>query len=488
MEAVSRHEGDKMVRPGAADALRGTCRPRSRPHGTRAAKGSGRVVHTVVTPPKPNDPTKAGTIDLQPRRNARRHDSLHTGAGPSHYSCAGTNRKPHVRVILFKGRSTYDALRVFVDELHTGFVQAGHEALVVDAAAESDVGPVLLRFAAEGPVGLVFSFNILGDTRDHRGRSLGEMVNAPHVIHFVDYPLTHLERLEAIPASASLLVVDGSHVDAIRSIYGPQRFASVGFCPHGAGGETVSPAGDPAAFASERPIPILFVGTLGRPQPPIWQSRPPRIQAVYNAAVDIALAAEFLPALDALDAAMASFGLDPAAPQFADFRKSATYVHEHVRVQRRFQLLAAAKALGLPLQVYGRGFDQALHFYSGITYGGEVDFSAALALMARSRVVLNVNANFGAGSHERPLCALNAGAAAATDYSSFYAAHFNDGEEIAMYHWRDLETGLARIGQLAEDPAAALAMAQAGQKKVAAAHLWRHRVDAIIAAAEPARG
>ncbi len=392
-----------------------------------------------------------------------------------------------MRVILFKGRSTYDALRVFVDELHAGFVQAGHEALIVDAVAESDVGPVLLRFAAAGPVGLVFSFNILGDTRDRDGRSLGEIVGAPHVIHFVDYPLTHLNRLEAIPSRASLLVVDHSHVDAIRSIYGPQRFACVGFCAHGASGETATPSKDPAAFASERSIPILFVGTLGRPEPPIWQNRPHRIQAIYNAAVEIALAQEFLPALDALDAAMASFGLDPAEAPFADFRKTATYVHEHVRMRRRFQFLAAAKALGLPMLVIGRGFDPDVHFYPGATYGGEVDFATALAFMARSRVVLNVNANFGAGSHERPLCALNAGAAAATDYSSFYAAHFSDGEEIAMYRWCDLDAGLARIAQLAEDPAAAFAMAQAGQKKVAAAHRWRHRVDAIIAAAERAR-
>jgi hypothetical protein len=391
-----------------------------------------------------------------------------------------------LRVILFKGRSTYDALRVFVDELQAGFVQAGHEALVVDAAAESDVGPVLLRFAAEGPVGLVFSFNILGDTRDYRGRYLGEMVGAPHVIHFVDYPLTHLERLEAIPACASLLVVDRSHVDAVRSTYGPQRFASVGFCPHGAGGETIS-VDDPAAFASQRSIPILFVGTLGRPQPPIWQNRSPRIQAVYKAAVDMALAQEFLPALDALDAAMASFGLDPLAPQLADFRKTATFVHEEVRGRRRLQFLAAAKSVGLPMHVIGRGFDPELHGYPGLTYGGEVDFSVALALMAQARLVLNVNANFGAGSHERPLCALNAGAAAATDYSSFYAAHFVDGEEIAMYRWRDLEAGLARIAVLAEDPAAAFALAQAGQKKVAAEHRWRHRVDTIIAAAEQAR-
>jgi spore maturation protein CgeB len=107
--------------------------------------------------------------------------------------------------------------------------------------------------------------------------------------------------------------------------------------------------------------------------------------------------------------------------------------------------------------------------------------------MARSRVVLNVNANFGAGSHERPLCGMNAGAAAASDVSAFYAANFKVGEEIALYRWRDLEAGLAAVAELAKDAEAAFAMAQAGQRRVVAEHRWINRVETVIAAAEAAR-
>jgi hypothetical protein len=250
----------------------------------------------------------------------------------------------------------------------------------------------------------------------------------------------------------------------------------VGFSAHAAIGPTVSPGDDPSAFASGRPIPILFSGTFYKPQVPKWQQMPKGVQKVYEAAVEIALSREWIPALDALDLAMSSLGLDPKDKDFAEFRKTATYVHEHVRVHRRFQLLNAAKSIGLPLHVFGKGYDRDLYRYKNVTYGGEADLREVLALMARTRVVLNVNANFGAGSHERPLSALNAGAATASDYSSFYSSQFNEGEEIALYRWRDLETGLASIARLADDHEAAFAMALAGQRRVSAEHKWvNHR-------------
>jgi hypothetical protein len=261
--------------------------------------------------------------------------------------------------------------------------------------------------------------------------------------------------------------VDPSHVDAIRSTYGSDRFGYVGFSAHGAIGETVSPGADPTVFAADRPIPILFLGTFYKPQAPGWRNLPSNVQKIYEAAVEIALANEWTPALDAIDSVLHSAGID--------------------------QLLNAAASMGLPLHIFGKGYDEDLHRYKNLTYGGDVDLPVALKLMAQSRVVLNINANFGAGSHERPLSALNAGAAAASDHSSFYASHFKAGEEIALYRWRDLEAGLASIAQLAKQPEAAFAMAQAGQRRTVAEHMWINRVGTIVAAADhvrsgPARG
>ena len=394
-----------------------------------------------------------------------------------------------MRAILIKGPSAYDALGAFVGELAIAFDAAGHEPIIVDATAGvgADFYPTLERHAAAGAIGLVFSFNIFGDIRDDRGRAIGDIVDAPHVIQFVDYPPSHLDRLENTSPNAALLVVDQSHVDTILATYGPNRFGYVGFSPHAAVGATVSAGADPASFVAARSIPILFSGTFQEPDEARWAHMPSGVQWIYEAAFEIALAAEWMPALTALDAAIAAFGLDPNDKQFADFRKTTTYVHEYVRIYRRSQLLNTARAIGLPLYVVGKGYEGRLAAYPNLTHGGELDFAEVLERMASSRVVLNVNANFGAGSHERPLSALKAGAAVASDHSSFYASHFKPWEEMAFYRWRDLEAGLARVAAVANDPEAAFAMAWAGQRRVVAEHGWIHRVAGIVAAAEQAR-
>ena len=391
-----------------------------------------------------------------------------------------------MRVVLIKGQSAYGALRVFLDSLAEAFLQRGYEPVVIDLTTPNALATINEE-AAKGATALVFSFCILGEFRDGQGRSLSQIFRAPHVIQHVDYPLTHSGRLDQTPAETALLLIDKSHVNAVHSVYGEQRFAHVAFSPHAAIGSPSPLEESPSAFAEARPIPILFTGTFYKPGPAPWEKMPSGVKAIFEKAVEAALAAEWMPALDALDEALKGRGLDPADPAVAPIRKLATFVHEHVRTHRRFELLKAAAKIGLPLHIYGKGYDRDLYRFKNVTFGGEADLNQVVNLMKQSRVVLNINANFGAGSHERPLTALMAGAVAATDYSGFYAEHFEEGKDIAFYRWKALQTDLAAIGDLSENPAAALEMVRAGQPRVVAEHRWINRIDAILSAAEASR-
>ena len=392
-----------------------------------------------------------------------------------------------MRVILIKGQSAYGALPMFVDNLGEAFAQRGYEPIIIDLMEGASALAAIKAEASTGSVALVFTFCILGEYRDEQGRSLSQIFNAPHVVQHVDYPLTQSGRLDGTAAETALLVVDKTHVDAIKSVYGEDRFAHVAFSPHAAIGSPTPLEESPEAFAKSRPIPILFTGTFYKPVPPPWEKFPSAVKSIFQSAVDRALAVEWMAALDALDASLRDGGLDPTAPDIALIRKLATYVHEHVRAHRRYQLLKAAAKVGLPIHIYGKGYDRQLYRFKNVTFGGEADLQQAIGLMKQSRVVLNINANFGAGSHERPLTALLAGAVGATDYSRFYAAHFVEGREIAIYRWKSLEVDLASIGALSENPAAALDMVRAGQPKVAAEHRWSNRVDSILKAADVAK-
>ena len=392
-----------------------------------------------------------------------------------------------MRALLIKGKSSYDVLRLFTDDLAAAFRGMGWTVEILDLEIEAHLRRPLDSYAGDAPVDLIFSFGIFGETVFRDGMFIGDIVGAPHIIQYVDYPLSHLTRLDQTSPRAGLLMVDESHVAAIRSLYGPDRFAAVGFSPHAAVGPTVSPGATPEAFAAARPIRILFPGTSYGAAPAGWRDLPQGVRKVFEQAVEIALASDWTAPLDALDQAMTSAGLDPANPDFAAFRKLATYVHEHVRAVRRRQLLDAVIRLGLPVHLVGKGHDTDLARHKNLTLLGEARFDEVLALMAGSRVVLNANANFGAGSHERPLTASNAGAVAATDGSAFYDANFEAGAEMAIFRWTGLEEDLAGIGALAENPAAALAIAKAGQRRVVTGHLWMHRVAGVIAAAEQVR-
>ena len=393
-----------------------------------------------------------------------------------------------MRVVLFKGPSQYDGTRTFIDELAAAFDARGYRSAVFDLAGVDDVEAAIAAAAADPsagtPTALVLSINILGEHRDRQGRGMAEIFGAPHVVLFVDYILSLASRLRATPETTALLSVDPTQAEGVKSIFGSERFAAVDFCPHGAVGEP-APDADADAFAARRDIAILWSGSFQKPGEPIWATQAPSVRKLYDDAVDLALSVEWMPPLEALDQVLRAHGADPANPALQTARCDACHIDARVRVIRRFEMISTLARSGLPLTICGAGWDSA--DLPNANRLGPVSMPAAVALMRRARVVLNTNGNFGAGAHERPLSALLAGAAALSDVSRFYAEAVVEGQDMAFYRWKALDVGIETLARLAGDPDAAFSIAQAGGAKVARAHRWAHRLDAILGAAGAAR-
>jgi hypothetical protein len=391
-----------------------------------------------------------------------------------------------MRAVFIKGPSRYDTTRLFTDELAAAFTRRGHEAVVVDAMGQADLGAAL-RAAAKVPTDLVHTIGCLGDAKALVGQSLGELFAAPHVLHHVDYPLSHRAQMEATAAETAILTVDPSHVEAVRAAFGPDRFAHVAFCPHAAIGAPMELDPDIDAYIQTRPIPILFAGAFPAAGPAPWAEEMASVRAVFDNALAMALADAFMPALEALDDALWHIGEDPEDPRHERMRRYAGWVHDQVRHTRRRQLLDAAGAAGLPVFCIGAGFEGWIEQYRSFRLGPPMGLADAAALMRRARVVLNANANLGQGSHERPLTAMLAGAAVATD-GAWWDETFADGRDLMLYRWTDLDAGLARLAALMDDPEATWRMGAFGQATAATAHRADHRVDAVIAAARVVGG
>ncbi|PZQ60169.1 MAG: hypothetical protein DI570_14900 [Phenylobacterium zucineum] len=150
-----------------------------------------------------------------------------------------------------------------------------------------------------------------------------------------------------------------------------------------------------------------------------------------------------------------------------------------MRKTRRTEFVKAVAKIGVPLHICGLGWEPHLYRFKNASYEGAVEMSRMVELMRRSRVVLNTNVNFGAGSHERPFSASLAGAATFTDHSRYYEEAFAPGE-IAMFRWKDLVGGMADLKALANDPARAFEMGRAAKARAIAEHTWARRLPRIL--------
>jgi hypothetical protein len=392
-----------------------------------------------------------------------------------------------MRILTIKGQSQYGGTRLFADQAAAAFQRRGHEVEILDVGDTGDAGPRILAHAPTASADLIFTINIAGEFRDSLGRTLSDLYGAPHVVWHTDYIFSQVARLKATPTSTAVLLVDPTQVEGVKSVYGEDRFDHIDFFPHPAVGEPAPDDATLAQFLERRPIEVLWSGSFQKPEAP-WAGVEGPARQVFQDALDLALALEWIPPLEALDTVLVSRGLDLSDPAIAGAREAAALVDVEVRRARRFEFLKAVAKTGVPLRICGLGWESQLYRFKNAVYEGPVEMTRMAELMARSRLVLNTNGNFGAGSHERPFSASLAGAATFSDLSRYYAQVFEPGANIELFHWKDLAGGMAKLQALAADPERCFEYARSAKALTLAGHTWDAQVDQILAAGEAVRG
>ena len=392
-----------------------------------------------------------------------------------------------MRILMMKGQSQYGGTRLFCDHAAAAFGRRGHQVEMLDLGAVANGGPLVLEHAAGGArYDLIFTINIAGEFKDSLGRTLPDLFGGPHVVWHTDYILSQTARLHGTPKSTAMLLVDPTQVDAVRAIHGADRFDHIGFFPHPAVGEPAPDDPTVEAFIAQRPIEVLWSGGFQKPEQP-WAGFVGPARPVRQDALDLALSVEWIPPHEALDAVLKARGLDLSDPDLRGAREAAGFVDLEVRKTRRFEFLKAVARTDVPVRICGAGWQDQLHRFKNAVFEGPVEMTRMAELMGQSRLVLNTNGNFGAGSHERPFSASVAGAATFSDYSRYYGEVLKAGENIELFRWKDLDAGMAALSALAADPERCFRYARAAKAETLAHHTWDRRIDLILAAGEAVR-
>ncbi|MBU1383624.1 MAG: glycosyltransferase [Alphaproteobacteria bacterium] len=384
-------------------------------------------------------------------------------------------------ILIMKGQSQYEGTRTFADLAADAMRRAGHEVVVDDLTVAANLRERIEELALQYRPDLLFTINILGEFRSEE-RTLAGLFRAPHVLWHTDYVFNHTERLVRTAAETALLMVDPTQIEGVHSVFGAARHPNITFFPHPAACEPAPDDADLDAYAA-RPIPLLWSGTCHRPEIP-WKQSPPKVQKLFETALDHALKVEWAPPHEILDRVLADAGVDLSDPANAGSRTACRHIDTVVRTTRRFAFVKALAKTGLPVTICGDNWKDQLYRFKNVTYLGPQPMPKVVELMRQSRVVLNNNGNFGGGSHERPFTILLSGALPFTDTSRYYEQVFEDGEDIAMFRWMDLPTGLDRLRRLIDHPEEAYPMVQKGKAKALRDHTWDARLPIIFAAAE----
>lgn len=377
-------------------------------------------------------------------------------------------------VVILKGQSQYGAIRLLMDQFAAALAADGHTPLTLDFMDAA--WPQALEAIAARPEkpAFLFAMNIGLDVRVS-GLALDRILGAPLVCQIVDHPGFHLERLNAAPAEAIILTIDRTHAAFIDMMYGPGRFRAVACLPSGGS----VPAG-PVPPQTARDIPILFTGTLRKGGETPWANLPKPERALLDETLARTLAEDAISVEAALRAALAARGLEGDAEIFKAMLPAMAHVANAVHTERRFQCMKTLAKAGLPVHVYGKGWDGQMYRFKSFTFGGEGEAAETHGLLARTQIALNTNTHFIAGGHDRVFTAMAHGAAVVSDESSYYAEAFAPGSDILFYRWTALDALPGLLDGLLGNVDRRAAIAEAGRAASVATQSWRARAASLF--------
>lgn len=358
-----------------------------------------------------------------------------------------------------------------------------------------------LKTAQEFRPDAVVDFNSFLPKLSAGGRSLPELFDAPFYNYILDHPLYHHKALSADGFDYRCICVDEGHGTYIKKYYPGIR--SVFTCPlPGSIGSSCS------VPYEDRKNQILFCGTYEEPDR-YWRliRELPSLMAAPCMNMAEQMLADPEVTLESFFEAerpeeITSGGCGNGAktvrggPIPVPERMQAYFlVDAFVRNMRRKQILTAIVKEGIPLELYGNGWEQfcreavvraekekvfpaakkKIQIFPAVSYENYVN------LIGNYRFVLNIMPGFVRGTHDRITCGMRNGSLVITDTNVYVKAHYGrrqaeNGQEqeqtVADFSLQELQKLPELCRRYLDQPDQARIIAERGRSYGNRCHTW----------------
>ena len=231
---------------------------------------------------------------------------------------------------------------------------------------------------------------------------------------------------------------------------------------------------------NERDIPVIFTGSFRGQPHRRWSEYPKAIRDILDDVSEYILSEDHVPIEKAVDYVLDRKTLNLSSAFRLKFDQILHYVQFYIHDTRRFQFMKTLGEAGVPVEIYGQGWEEWVQTWKSFTLRAEGTVEETLGLMQRARICLNTNTHFVNGGHERVFSAMGNGAAVVTDSSLYYKEEFIEDNELVMYSWTKLDDAPHKIMNLLNHPEQNWKIACAGRSKVLKKHSWASRVEQFL--------
>ena len=300
----------------------------------------------------------------------------------------------------------------------------------------------------------------------------------PYVSVLLDAPYNAANGDLGFPCQKHYLwVLDKSHIGAIKYRFPDKKFAGEIFQP--LGGDVAQNEDD--IFSQTRDMDVVFSASMfedGNIRE-YWKEKTdnPFVIGILNDVVDYMLSKpiSLLPAVKYVLEDRGLIGDDyvtALAPYFHG-------VFFYVKMKRRYRTLEALADKGFQVEVFGPGWEN-VPFAQKLNLHGQVSYETVLEAFSRAKVVVQDQAEFNNGGHDRVFTAMLNGAVVVSEYSSYLDKEFDDGSDIYLFDWKNIGQQMNEVDVLLVDESKRLASAIRAYGKAKANHCWANRAMRVL--------
>ncbi len=158
-------------------------------------------------------------------------------------------------------------------------------------------------------------------------------------------------------------------------------------------------------------------------------------------------------------------------------------VLQFIKPWRRHQMVRCLVEAGFKVHIFGGGW-QGVSFYDALIDHGAVPYRQMLDVISKTKVLVQDEAMFNDGAHDRVFSGMLNGAVVVSEYSSYLEELFEDQHDLFMFDWQHTKEQMGIIHQLLGNENYRADIARNAYKKVIKSQTWENRAERIIEAVE----